>query len=145
MTYTVKVSSEEGKWLGYITIEPGPVKRGELAAARREDGMLTIGKLVGVGRHHVTLEACGTKRRTRCPVALGVVVEVTRAEDVALDDATPAATKIEVLRARLEQLDGPEDEAARFRLLREIYDLEHAAPDEDEWPEYIGGEGRRAA
>jgi hypothetical protein len=53
--------------------------------------------------------------------------------------------QIEALRARLSELDGPEDEAARFRLLREIYGLEHstAAPDE-EWPEYIMPEGDAA-
>lgn len=46
------------------------------------------------------------------------------------------------LRSRLQQLIASDDDdttqTARFRLEREIYDLEHKL-DEDEWPEVIGG------
>jgi hypothetical protein len=149
--YTIEVTSPCGKWLGHITIEPGPVRRGQLVAARDECGVLDFGKLVGVGRQHVTLLAPGSGRRTRYPATSveGRVVEVTRAEDAAMRpkaEVKPKADpKIEALRERLSELDEAHDESARFRILREIYDLERASPVDpaDEWPEYIYD--RRAA
>ena len=46
--------------------------------------------------------------------------------------------RIEALRQRLDKLTNIEDETARFRIEREIFDLEHAAAcAEDEWPEVI--------
>ena len=46
--------------------------------------------------------------------------------------------RIEALRQRLDKLTNIEDETARFRIEREIYDLTHApACAEDEWPEVV--------
>jgi hypothetical protein len=69
---------------------------------------------------------------------LGVVVEIQH------DDCNP--TKIEALRHRLSQIDADDitDSTARFRLERQIYDLEHPPvseeEEEEEWPEVIGDE-----
>jgi hypothetical protein len=46
--------------------------------------------------------------------------------------------RIEALRQRLDKLTDISDETQRFRIEREIFDLEHAAAcAEDEWPEVI--------
>ena len=75
---------------------------------------------------------------------LGKVVNVECMQDVSQDEEDPnVAPRVADLQSQLAKLDGPEDEAARFRLLREIYDLEHPTTDASEdWPEYIdvGGE-----
>lgn len=53
---------------------------------------------------------------------------------------TKSDPKLADLRKQLERLERvPENEGERFRLESEIYKLETAAPDEDEWPEVIGG------
>ncbi len=46
--------------------------------------------------------------------------------------------RISELTARLDKLYEPENEAARFRIEREIFDLEHAAEcADDEWPDVV--------
>jgi hypothetical protein len=57
------------------------------------------------------------------------------------NEQTDSTAKLAELRARLEQLKKHgdiTDSTERFRLEREIYDLEHAPADDDEWPEFIG-------
>ena len=48
------------------------------------------------------------------------------------------ARRLAELRTRLDKLTDITDESARFRIEREIYDLEHAV-DGDEWPSVING------
>ncbi len=56
-------------------------------------------------------------------------------------------SKLASLRQRLERLDEEDDQiircSERYRIEREIYDLEHPVASADEWPEYIMVGGAR--
>jgi hypothetical protein len=74
---------------------------------------------------------------------LYLLTAITRRTEVRRGQTTEAESakrerRIEALRQRLDKLTNIEDETARFRIEREIFDLEHAAAcAEDEWPEVI--------
>ncbi len=74
---------------------------------------------------------------------LYLLTAITRRTEVRRGQTTEAERvkrerRIEALRQRLDKLTNIEDETARFRIEREIFDLEHAAScAEDEWPEVI--------
>jgi len=145
-SYTVEVNATEGGGvLGRVTIEPGPVVKGDIAAARDASGQMRFGRVTYAGKRAITICILASAERMRVAVGdvLGRVVNVEKIQSdtkPSVDDATSG--QIEALRARLEKLDGPDNEAERFRLRRAIYDLEQQTvdPDDDEWPEYIGGE-----
>ncbi len=74
---------------------------------------------------------------------LYLLTAITRRTEIRRGQTTEAERvnregRIEALRQRLDKLTNIEDETARFRIEREIFDLEHAAAcAEDEWPEVI--------
>ncbi len=59
-----------------------------------------------------------------------------QAENLALAQQADKERRLRELRERLEKLTDITDESERFRVEREIYNLERAV-DEDEWPEEL--------
>jgi hypothetical protein len=113
--------------------EEKPRPRRKLSGETRE--LLQDGTaLVGVDLMREMLRMIREKKLSRQEIASRVVdmMEGKKAHEEAQKG------RLTVLRERLDKLYEPQDEAARFRVEREIFDLEHAAAcAEDEWPEVI--------
>lgn len=90
------------------------------------------------------------RRKPECqPCRITGIVRRIRIERGSVADVEQAArrVKLEGLKRRLEKLDDLEHEGMRFRVMREIRELEReteAAASADEWPDIIGAESEAA-
>jgi hypothetical protein len=136
-----------GDTLEYEDVDIEDVRAGDMLLVwdREAKEWLGLGRFVSAcGEEFELQEADGVyiyKRKPECQLCrITGIVRRIRIERGSVADVEQAArrVKLEGLKRRLEKLDDLEHEGMRFRVMREIRDLENAADvDGDEWPDII--------